>query len=311
MWVSEAFSLPDLAYSPADLLLRQDDVLSTSQARLLFDSGHVRQQVRLRRWQVPHHKVVVLHNGPLTRMQKFWVATFAAPVGSALWGPSAAELDGLQGFVDAQVHIAVPPGSRRIQLPWLTTHWSSHLGPQDVHPVASPARTRLPRSLVDMASSSKNDRFARAVIFAGAQQRLVVAASLADALSRRGGCRHHALIRETLADIEGGIQSVPEKDFDAIVRRFGLPKPSRQVIKRRPDGHYYLDVAWEEYGLAVEVDGGHHREARQWDDDLMRAAWIVSGGLRQIRFTSYAVRRRGDQVGNLLDRALRSGGWRP
>ena len=71
--MSEAFALPDLAYSPADILLRQHNVLSAAEARLLFDVGHVRKQVRLRRWQVPHHRVVVLHNGPLTRMQQFWL----------------------------------------------------------------------------------------------------------------------------------------------------------------------------------------------------------------------------------------------
>jgi very-short-patch-repair endonuclease len=149
------------------------------------------------------------------------------------------------------------------------------------------------------------------VLYAGAQQRLVTSASLAEALARRGPCRHRALMLETLNDIDGGLQSVPEKDFDVIVRRRGLPPPTRQVVMRRPNGRYYLDVVWEQFGLSVEVDGGHHRTAAQWDADLDRTAAVVAGGLRQIRFSSYSVRRRADRVGDLLVTALRNGGWTP
>jgi hypothetical protein len=36
---------------------------------------------------------------------------------------------------------------------------------------------------------------------------------------------------------------------------------------------------------------------------------VVAGGLRQIRFSSFAVRRRADRVGDLMVLALQSGGW--
>jgi very-short-patch-repair endonuclease len=102
---------------------------------------------------------------------------------------------------------------------------------------------------------------------------------------------------------------VPERDFDRIVIRRGLPAPTRQAVRRRPTGRYYLDVLWERYCLAVEVDGAHHRTAMQWDDDLDRSAYVVAGGLRQIRFSSYSVRQRAGRVGDLLVMALQSGGW--
>ena len=192
---------------------------------------------------------------------------------------------------------------------WVQSHWSAQLGYGDVNPLGEPRRTRLPRSLLDLASDTRDARRAAAVLFAGAQQRLVTADMLQQELDRRGPCRHRALILETLADIDGGIHSVPEHDFDRIVKRRGLPTPTRQVVRRRPNGRYYLDVLWEEFGLAVEIDGSHHRTAAQWDDDLDRTAVVVAGGLRQIRFSSFAVRRRADRVGDLMVLALQSGGW--
>jgi very-short-patch-repair endonuclease len=292
-----------------ELRQRQADVLSREQIQEFFEPQTVRRRVG-QLWQSPHREVVVLHNGPLTKAQRIWVAALAAPAGSVLWGSTAAGLDGFRDHVeDPRVHLVMPPGSRRIPIPWVQSHWSTELEPEDVHPLARPRRTRLPRSLLDLASDARDGRRAAAVLFAGAQQRLVTAHMLAQALDRRGPCRHRALILETLADIEGGIHSVPEHDFDRIVGRRGLPTPTRQVVRRRPNGRYYLDVLWETFGLAVEIDGSHHRTAAQWDDDLDRTALVVAGGLRQIRFSSFAVRRRADRVGDLLVMALRSGGW--
>jgi very-short-patch-repair endonuclease len=288
---------------------RQADVLTLDQTQRFFEARTVHRRVG-RLWQAPHRGVVVLHNGPLTQLQRTWAAVLAAPAGSALWGSTAAALDGFRDIVeDVRVHVVLPVGSRRLPIPWVQSHWSAHLGPADVHPLAEPRRTRIARSLLDLASDARDGRRAAAVLFAGAQQRLVTADMLEEALNRRGHCRHHELILETLADIEGGIHSVPEQDFDRIVRRLGLPQPTRQVIRRRPNGRYYLDVLWEEFGLAVEIDGSHHRSATQWDDDLDRTAVVVAGGLRQIRFSSFAVRRRADRVGDLLMMALQSGGW--
>lgn len=294
-----------------ELLSLQHGVLSRVQALEFFDRTLIELNLtRHRRWQAPHRQVLVLHNGPLTAEQRIWTASLASPPGSALWGGSAARLDGfVDRLADDRVHVALPEGARRVPIPWVTSHWSSTLGPEDVHPTAAPRRTRLPRSLLDLASDARNERRARAVLFSAVQQRLVTTAAIEEALSRRGPCRHRALIVATLQDIGGGIHSVPEKDFDTILRRHRLPQPTRQQVRRRANGRYYLDALWDLFRLWVEVDGEHHREAQQWEDDLDRTADVVADGLRQIRFTAYAVRRRADRVGKVLERALRSGGW--
>lgn len=127
-------------------------------------------------------------------------------------------------------------------------------------------------------------------MLAGVQQKLVSPSQLREALSRRGPCRHRALIIESILDAAGGIQPLPERDVDRIRRQCGLPPPARQAPVRRPDGRYYLDREWLEYGAAVEIHGIPHLAVRHWEQDLARANEIVIQGARLLVFSSYAVR---------------------
>lgn len=127
-----------------------------------------------------------------------------------------------------------------------------------------------------------------------------------EALTRRGPCRRRALIVESILDAAGGIQSIPERDFDEIRRCCGLPKPSRQVKVKGKDGRYYLDVAWIELGIAVEIHGIPHLEVKNWDADLVRSNEIVIGGRRLVSFTSYAIRHEPEVVADQLKRLFQS-----
>ena len=252
---------------------------------------------------------MVTHNGALTRDQQIRVALAAAPAGSAVSGLTALELDGMRGFPDNAIHISVPKGNRRIRRRGVITHWSGFLGPADIHPIQEPQRTRIPRSLTDAAAWVAHDRMARALLLAGVQQWLTTPGMLRTALSTRGPCRRRSLIGESLDDAEGGIASVPEWDFSDLVRRRGLPQPTRQALRRGPNGRYYLDAGWEGFDTAAEVHGMQHLAVLAWYADLDRANDIVAHGPRLLQFTSYAVRRQQARVGDLLEQALRRGGW--
>ena len=41
-------------------------------------------------------------------------------------------------------------------------------------------------------------------------------------------------------------------------------------MRTGPGGRVYLDVAWEDIGLVVEIDGGHHALALNPVDDALR-----------------------------------------
>jgi very-short-patch-repair endonuclease len=301
----------DLHWTLEELTELQDGVLSVSQARHYFSRDRVEWAVRSGRWQRPTSRTVVLHNGPLTDQQRIWVMVLTAPTCSAVGGLTAATMDGLSGFPTDKVDIVVPAGQRRCSIPGAVLRWSSRLGPDDVYLVRAPRRTKIERSLVDAASWSRSDGMARVLLIAGVQQRLVSPRQLRSALATRGPCRRHALIEETLVDIEGGVQSIPEREFTLIVKRRGLPAPTHQAIKRHATGTYFLDADWEEYDLGCEVHGAHHREIRQWDADLTRHNEITVSGRRLLHISSAMVRHDKERVGDLLERGLRSGGWRP
>ncbi|MET0931723.1 MAG: hypothetical protein ABWX74_19545 [Aeromicrobium sp.] len=179
-----------------------------------------------------------------------------------------------------------------------------------VHPLREPRRTRPARSLVDAASWTENDRFARTIVIAGMQQGLVDERLMHQALDRRGTCHRRALIRESILDAAGGIHSLPERDFDEIRLAAGLPAPTRQRRVKGPDGHFYLDVSWDDLQLAVEVHGTQHQQIGQWDKDLLRGNEVVIDGRRLLIFTSHAIRHERELVTGQLQRMFVALGWR-
>lgn len=296
-----------VSMSPAEA---QCGVLTVGQARVTMSRGQIRAQLAARRWQRPHRGVLVTHNGPLSREQELWAYLLAAPPGSALAGPTAAELEGLRGFESDRIWLAVPQGLRRMSDDRVTSLWSTKLGPLDVHPLREPRRTTIERSLLDMTSRASGPRAVRAPLLAAVQQRLTVPDRLRAALGRRGPCAHRALIAETLGDAEGGISSLPELEFDRIRRRRGLPPPNRQRVLRHTGRRYYLDADWAGFDLSVEIHGLPHLEVRNWDADLDRHNELSIDGRRLLQFCSYAVRHQPDRVGEQLERGLRRGGWK-
>ena len=293
------------------LLNLQRCVFRPSQVAPWLTVDEIRAEVKRGTWQMPHRNVYVAHNGPLSYEQELWVCQLCAPPGSAIGGLAAAELDGLQGFHSDSIDLVAAAKQRLPRRPGLVPHFSHHLGHEDVHPLRLPRRTRLPRSVLDAASWALHERRARAIVLASVQQRLTRPQDLLAHLERRGRLRRRALIVESIEDARGGIASVPERDFDLIRRRRRLPEPSRQHIVRRRDGKYYLDADWAEFGFAAEVHGVQHSEFLNWDDDLDRLSVVAARGRRVLQFSSYSVRHRQAWVGELLEEALRNGGWQP
>lgn len=284
-------------------------VMTYQEAVTALGHSRVLSMIRLGLGQRPCRGIYVTHNGPITLDQRELIALKASAPGAALAGLSALRHDGFTGF-DAELPTVVQPiGSTNPPYEQLIPHWSKWLDDRDVHPLRRPRRTRPQRSLIDAASWASSDQHARVIIIAGVQQGLVNTRMLREALQRRGTCRRRALIVQSILDAHGGIQSLPERDFRGICHRFGLPRPSHQVRCKGPDGRYYLDAAWEEYDIAVEVHGIPHLRIRNWDGDLDRGNEISILGKRILIFSSFTIRHRADHVGDQLVRMLRANGW--
>jgi hypothetical protein len=284
-------------------------VLRAADAFALHGRAAVRHAVATGRWQRPLRGVYVTHNAELTRHERWEASLAACPPAAVLGGLSALELDGLHGFDDPRCFVVLPEGADRPLLPSTVTHWSTRLADTDVHPVRAPRRTRTERSVVDAASWTEHDRHARAIVLASMQQGLVAARGMHEVLDRRATVLRAGLVRESVLDADGGIASLPEKDFDNLVLQAGIPRPTRQRVVRGPAGRYYLDAEWPELGVAVEIHGLPHQGVVQWSHDLFRANEVVIEGPRLLFFTSYVVRHEPLVVLDQLVRALRAGGW--
>lgn len=281
------------------------DVLTTAQALSLLSRSALRHRLATGQWQRPARGVIVTHNGPLTPDQRERVALAASPSGSALGGLTAAARLGLKGFEPRAVHVVLPAGAKRPSVE-AVVHWSTMLDPRDVLP-RTPRITTLERSIVDAASWSDSILRARVLVIAAFQQKLTTIARMRDALSRRGPCRHRGVIIESILDAHGGIQSLPERDFEEVRVLTGLPKPTRQERLKHPNGRYYLDVWWERFNLAVEIHGIPHLAVEQWTEDLHRTNELVIDGRRVLVFSSFAIRHARDAVIDQLRRAVAAG----
>lgn len=278
-----------------------DSVITTAEAYRQFGRKSTINRVRQGMWQQPTRGVVVAHNGPLDATTRELVALAAAQSGSALGGLTALAHDGLTGFSTAFIQLVLPNGARRPSLPDVEAHWSLFMDDRDIHPWKEPRRTRVSRSVVDAASWSTNPRLARAIVIAALQQRLTSVRHLREALTRRGRCRHRALIVQSILDAHGGIHSLPERDMGTILARLGW-RVTHQKPVRGKDGRYYLDICVAELDLSIEVHGIPHLAVQQWDRDLHRANEIVIAGERLLIFSSHAIRH---EPGAVIDQLRR------
>lgn len=302
------------AGTPSDLdelLDWRGGVVSTSEVLSCLSPAALRWRLASGRWQRPFRGVIVAHSGPLSAEQQLWTVLLWAGPGALLAGLTAARLDGLRGFNDPAVHLLIPASrhvrSGRALLP-VVLHRSRRLDGRDVHPARRPPRTRMARSLVDAAVWAATDDRARALLAAGVQQRLVRPAHLMAVTARRGHVRRRQLIASTLLDVAGGAEALSELDLTALIRRYRIPEPDRQVCRRDRHGRRrWLDTVWESARLIVEVDGFWHTEAAVWWADMRRDNEFTVSGYRVLRFPAFAIRTEPDRVAQQILAALQLG----
>lgn len=116
-------------------------------------------------------------------------------------------------------------------------------------------------------------------------------------------------VSSVLLDILGGARSLGELDFARECRRRGLPEPSRQVVRKGRHGRYYLDVFWDEWRVAVEIDGIQHAWAQNVVQDALRHNDVTLGDCRVLRLPLLGLRVAADEFFAQIDTALRTAGW--
>jgi hypothetical protein len=270
-------------------------------------ADRIAAQLAARRWRRWGY-AIVLHNGPLSRREQWFVARVHGGTNAVLTAFTAAEARGLTGWERDTAHVLVAlgsSGSARCPVPLRLHHtrnWARVLsygrGPVQI----------AAQALVVAAGTFSDARPACGILAAGVQQRLVGADDLGAVLDDEVRVRHRRLLRLAVADIGQGSEALSEIDFVRLCRRAGLPEPERQAVRQEPGGRRrYLDAAWRRADgrlVVVEIDGALHLSQRRWWDDQARQNELALADALVLRYPSAVVRTQPQVVLAQLRRAL-------
>lgn len=241
--------------------------------RQLYRAGitrwEVRANLRAGRWRRAGRQSVCVHTGPLPIEARRWAAVFEAGPRAFLDGESALIAAGLANFQAGPLRVSVPRGVTRRRGRGIDIRQTRRWCADDVVTVGVP-RSRVEVAAVRAALWARSDRQAALLLSMVVQQGLSTPERLAVEMLRVRRDKRRAFIHTVLLDLMGGAESLGELDFANECRSRGLPEPSRQVVRKGRSGRLYLDVLFEPWGVAVEVDGIHHIWASAVVPDALR-----------------------------------------
>jgi very-short-patch-repair endonuclease len=302
---------------PAALVRLLDDQAGVVARRQALRAGLTQEawDWRLARdWQSPCPGVAVAHRGTATPLELAWAAVLLGPDGAALTGTWALRLHGMR-LEPGAASLLVPSGSAcrpRVLQPSMLAVRPARCARLDVlrHPTRRPPVVRVAPAVLHAASGGSRGRATEWVLAAAVQQRLVTPAALRAELDDAPVLPHRRLLLATLDDVELGAHAQTELDLLAVLRGNRLPVPDRLQLRVRDGrGTRYLDAWWERQRVVVEVDGAHHRDAGEWEADLLRAnaLQVQTRGDRVLllRLTGAQLRNASPDVVRQLQAALR------
>jgi very-short-patch-repair endonuclease len=270
------------------------------------------------RWQPLYRGVYATFTGRPSRDALLWGAVLRAGPGAALSYGTAAELDRLADKPSTCIHVTVSP-ARQITLsscecerstPKIILHRSTRLD-QARHPVRTPPRTRIEETTLDLIQVSPSIDEALAWLASACGRRLTTPGRLLSSMVARSRLRWRAELVSALADVGNGVHSVLEWHYVRDVERsHGLPRANRQVLSRIGGRTRYLDNHYQEFGVAVELDGlaAHPADAR-WRD-IRRDNASAEAGIVTLRYGWSDVTQEPCRVAAEIARVLRYHGWR-
>jgi very-short-patch-repair endonuclease len=229
---------------------------------------------------------------------------------AALSGVTALQYDGMAALTDETIHLFVPKGTIKRKLRAVTRHESRRWREEDLAP-SGIRRTKPAVSAVMAALWAVTERQATFFLILPVQQGLCTPAELAEALERVRRHRFRKALWLAVSDIVDGARSLGELDVGRALARRGLPKPSRQVRRSRPDGSVYLDLAWDDYGLTMEIDGAQHDLPWMRLADTVRDLETLAEGTAPMRIPLLAWRLDEDRVLDAIEGVFRARGWIP
>jgi predicted transcriptional regulator of viral defense system len=299
--------VPDAAAPIAQL---QAGAVSRQQ---LLDAGLASQAIFRRvasgRWQQLYRGVYAAFTGPPPRGTWLWAALLRAGPGAVLSHLTAAELHGLIDHPGESIFVTVP-STRRVTAPGLVVRTSGRIA-RAAQPGREPLRTSVEETVFDLTELAEDFDDACGWITRAVGRRLTTGERLTEALELRKKMRWRDRLEDVLAAAGDGIHSVLEYRYLRDVERaHGLPR-SRHQVRMVIDGKVvYRDAYYEDYRLAVELDGRlAHPEDERWRD-RRRDNEAGTEDILTTRYDWQDVRGHPCETALLQARILRRRGWR-
>jgi predicted transcriptional regulator of viral defense system len=281
--------------------------------RQLLDAGLSSQMITTRlerrRWQTLFRGVYAVFTGLPPRETWMWAAILRVGEGAVLSHQTAAELHGLIDQPTGAIYVSIP-SARRVATRGLIIRISGRVQ-QAKQPNRSPPRTSVEETVLDLAQVSPSFDDACGWITKACGKRLTTEEKLRAALALRKKMRWRSELDDVLAAAGSGIHSVLEYRYLRDVERaHGLPR-SRHQVRVVIDGKaVYRDAYYEEYQLAVELDGRlAHPDDERWRDS-QRDNQARARGVETCRYGWRDVYAHPCETALLLVQILRLRGWR-
>jgi very-short-patch-repair endonuclease len=301
-----------------ELLELQHGVIARWQLAQAGDGGRIADpQLHIGRWQPLYRGVYATFTGQPSRMAMLWAAVLRGGPGAALSYDTAAELDRLVDKPSRCIHVTVGP----VRQPTLSSRERQGLAPKIVihrcarldqarHPARIPPRTRIEETTLDLIQASPSIDQALAWLTSACGRRLTTPELLLAAMAARPRLPWRSELAGALTDVGDGIHSVLEWHYvRGVERRHGLPRAKRQAASRIGGRTRYLDNHYQDFGVAVELDGqaAHPAETR-WRD-IHRDNASAEAGIVTLRFGWADVTQEPCRVAAEVAKVLRNQGW--
>jgi hypothetical protein len=288
-----------------DLRDLQCGVLSRRQ---LIEAGgsdnDIRRWVRRRELTRVHEGVYVDHTGPLTWVNRSWVAVL-------VYWPAALSHDSVVHRAGDVVHVAVAEDRNVVRRSGIEVHLLSRLE-ERVQWHLAPPRVRLEDAVLMMCALQPSRVDALSLAADVCTRRRTTPERLLTELDRQRHLRHRAWLRAVLEETADGVRSALESSYLRRVERpHGLPRGTRQLRQRSGRGVVYRDIVYERFGVAVELDGrvGHELSRDRWND-MDRDLDAAVTGLTTIRLGWRHTEDRPCATAGRIAAVLARHGWR-
>jgi len=269
----------------------------------------IRGRLRTGSWQQIQRGVYATFTGQPPREALLWAALLRSGTGAVLSHQTAAELDGLTDRVSPAIHVTVPTAQHIHGVTNLVIHRSSRIAIAR-HPALLPPRTRIEETVIDLTQTARDCDEAFHWLSRACGSRLTTASRLQVALSHRKQVRYRGELLAGLTAIANGVHSSLEYRYVRSVERpHSLPVAHRQARIVLGRVRRYMDNLYEEFGVAVELDGhAAHLVHDRWRD-VHRDNALTGAGIITLRYNWTDITRRACEVAAEIGAVLQRRGW--